>query len=537
MKKLFLILFVFTVSCIMITGCSKTTTNTTHMVDLIADLKEVENVTDGDVIIVKGYNSVGDAGAGEFVYYSNYDSEEDGGVVFNAKDGGKYVRICSPTQRHVAWYGATANDKNDDSSAIRAAISSLKNGGTVNFSGGDYYIAEPLVLDSSANNIKLIGKGGWYSTKINALSEMDTMIHVKGVDGITIDSIHINGGLLAKNTLILESITNSVIKNSRAFQFTKYGIKLTAGESGPSKNNTFDQLNAITTHNKNPIYCFYIGGDYSTGNIVENCTFSTCRFDYHQSPNSVALTVEYAQMLSFYRCHFVGYNERSDGLRLNARNNNGYPGQLNVYDCSITDIVVDESNSSKIGNVMLFGHGTYDNEVIPVNENIHTITDEGSIFGYQLGDGTKLPIKTAPFQTNTNGEYAAHNLKTEIKNMGIRFNNGGLFTGGSIRLATYSGSPGCELKLSVYKWNTDFKTTISGEELRSCIFKEFEDNSMVDFKFEEPLGEGEYLVLLHDGKSDGYGVGVWTQNPGQGIKTFTDGKDANFGICGIFNIE
>ena len=60
---------------------------------------------------------------------------------------------------------------------------------------------------------------------------------------------------------------------------------------------------------------------------------------------------------------------------------------------------------------------------------------------------------------------------------------------------------------------------------------------MVSFEFDEPLEPGEYLVFLHDGKSDGYGVAVWTQSGGQGIKTYIDGREVKCGVCGIFNIE
>ncbi|MBP3387816.1 MAG: hypothetical protein J6L23_04690 [Clostridia bacterium] len=556
MKKILVILFALILTLGLMVSCGNGDTNTesstsstenggnemnsvsTHVVKLVPDLKGFKDAKDGDIVIVKGYHSLNDAGAGRFVYYSEYEGEADGGTVIEANDGGKFVRVCSPTERHVAWFGAKAGDQGDDLAAIKAAINSLKNGGTVHFSGGKYMISETLTIDSSSNNVKLVGKGGWNSTAIHASTALDTMVHVKGVDGLTIDGILFYGELKTKNTIILESITNSVIKNSRVFQFTEYGFKLIAGELGPSTNNTFDQLNAITTHAENPIYCFYIGGDQATGNVVENCTFSTCRFDHHQTPNSVSVTLAYAQKISFYRCHFAGYSDQSKGLCLDALNNNGYPKAINIYDCSVNNVLIKEDGDGKIGNIMMFGHGTYDNEEIPVHDNIRVITDEGTLAGYLVGGGASgLPKKTANFETNTNGEFVHHNMKAGTKSIGIRFNNGGTFTGGTVRLATYGGGTGCQLKLSVYKWDTDFDTTIKGEELRTCILKDFADNSMVDFEFDEPLEAGEYLVLLHEGKADGYGVAVWTKNAGQGIKTYKDGKEASLGVVGMFYVE
>lgn len=553
MKKIIILLFVLLLASIMLFGCKEEMTNestptenggsemngvSTHVVRLVNDLKGFSDAKDGDIVIVKGYHALGDAGAGTFVYYSEYEGEADGGTVIECKNGGKFVRQCSPTERHVAWFGAKTGDNGDDYPAIKAAIESLKNGGTVHFSGGKYFLSETLVIDSKSNNVKLVGKGGWYSTALHASQPLDTLVHVKGVDNFTIDGILFYGELKTKNTLVLESITNSVVKNSRVFQFTEYGYKVLAGELGPSSNNTFDQLGAITQHAENPIYCLYIGGDYESGNIVENCTFSTSRFDHHQTPNSSSVSIAYAQKLSFYRCHFAGYSDQSKGLTLDALNNNGYPRQINTYDCSVNSVLVKEDSKGKIGNIVMFGHGTYDNEEIPIHNNIRVITDEGTLAGYLVGDGSSgLPKKTGNFETNTNGEFVHHNLKAGTQSIGIRFNNGGTFTGGTVRLATYGGGAGCQIKLSVYKWDTDFNTTVNGEELRTYILKDFADNSMVDFEFDEPLEAGEYLVLLHEGKSDGYGVAVWTKNAGQGIKTYLNGEEASLGVVGMFYVK
>jgi len=232
MKKLLVILFALILTLGLMVSCGNGDTNTesstsstenggnemnsvsTHVVKLVPDLKGFKDAKDGDIVIVKGYHSLNDAGAGRFVYYSEYEGEADGGTVIEANDGGKFVRVCSPTERHVAWFGAKAGDQGDDLAAIKAAINSLKNGGTVHFSGGKYMISETLTIDSSSNNVKLVGKGGWNSTAIHASTALDTMVHVKGVDGLTIDGILFYGELKTKNTIILESITNSVIKNS-----------------------------------------------------------------------------------------------------------------------------------------------------------------------------------------------------------------------------------------------------------------------------------------------------------------------------------
>ena len=99
MKKLLVILFALMLTLGLMVSCGNGDTSaesntastenggsemngvTTHIVKLVNDLKGFKDAKDGDVVIVKGYHTLGDAGAGTFVYYSEYEGEADGGTI------------------------------------------------------------------------------------------------------------------------------------------------------------------------------------------------------------------------------------------------------------------------------------------------------------------------------------------------------------------------------------------------------------------------------------------------------------------------
>ena len=123
-----------------------------------------------------------------------------------------------------------------------------------------------------------------------------------------------------------------------------------------------------------------IGGN--SENVVKNVTFTDCRFDTAQTENSVAVHVLRAEKLTFMRCHFNIYRDTSVGLLLDGRENNGYPRQNSYYDCSITRLDVEESESGKIGHQFLLGNGTYDHETYESHPMLFGLSDIGGIIRY-----------------------------------------------------------------------------------------------------------------------------------------------------------
>lgn len=66
-------------------------------------------------------------------------------------------------------------------------------------------------------------------------------------------------------------------------------------------------------------------------------------------------------------------------------------------------------------------------------------------------------------------------------------------TGASFYLSSYGNNIGT-VKLSVYRWNKDYETTVKGEMLSFAVCDGFTDNTNQDVTF-EGLGTGYYLIV------------------------------------------
>lgn len=78
------------------------------------------------------------------------------------------------------------------------------------------------------------------------------------------------------------------------------------------------------------------------------------------------------------------------------------------------------------------------------------------------------------------------------------------FRGLRFSCPSYSNNKGT-IRFTIYEWDISYQRTIKGKALASKEYKDFRDNSWLDFFF-DPLPEGEYLVLIEGVEED---VGVW----------------------------
>ena len=80
------------------------------------------------------------------------------------------------------------------------------------------------------------------------------------------------------------------------------------------------------------------------------------------------------------------------------------------------------------------------------------------------------------------------------------------------------------IRLSLYKWDTDYATTVAAEPIATKEYKNFADCATIEFAFKDADGEnipaGEYLWRIHEGfdervnpdnESEPVGVGLFTQ--------------------------
>ena len=96
------------------------------------------------------------------------------------------------------------------------------------------------------------------------------------------------------------------------------------------------------------------------------------------------------------------------------------------------------------------------------------------------------------------------------------------------------------LRLSIYKWDTDYETTVANDPIKTEKHENFADCSEIIFNLVDTAGkglsEGEYLWRIHEGyderinpanESEPVGVGMWTFNTPDaetGITVFYEGE-------------
>ena len=105
--------------------------------------------------------------------------------------------------------------------------------------------------------------------------------------------------------------------------------------------------------------------------------------------------------------------------------------------------------------------------------------------------------------------------------VGMHIGVNGEFSAFSFVMPTWTVSGKYSAYLSVYRWDTDYDTTVAAEPILKQTFEDFEDNSTLSMDFgsvdEKAFGAGTYLLVAKDGiDTQGTGVGVWTGPRWQG---------------------
>jgi hypothetical protein len=132
--------------------------------DSIEEMQAADNITDGRIVLTRGYRRAGDGGGGMFNWDTSSTEVDDGGLVFisTTSDAGRWKRLFEGPIS-VLWFGARATsderylDRN--TAAINSAILAAEAvQGSVRFPPNvNGYITKPVHIKSG--HIKLIGEG------------------------------------------------------------------------------------------------------------------------------------------------------------------------------------------------------------------------------------------------------------------------------------------------------------------------------------------------------------------------------------------
>lgn len=95
------------------------------------------------------------------------------------------------------------------------------------------------------------------------------------------------------------------------------------------------------------------------------------------------------------------------------------------------------------------------------------------------------------------------------KGVGLQVQVNAPFSGIRMGFPTW-GNAGTYCTLSVYRWDTDYSTTVAAEPLLELAITDIQDCAHRDIPFDRQLAPGEYLFMVHSGGGpDGHVPGVW----------------------------
>lgn len=316
---------------------------------------------------------------------------------------------------NVKDYGAAGDGVTDDTAAIQAAINGVPaRGGTLYFPGGKYNISSPIVIGtgdagstiSTRYGIKLIGDGAGMgstpSVELNytGVSQAAYLFNIAGqIASVEMTGFYIGlngkiGGIIAR-AFSGCVFSNLKITNPRSNTSAFQGL----GGAAPTGNyNLFNKFQQIHIALFQPSSSgLYFDGDYSSVNDTWISMFELVRVEtVAGATNATCARFRFIDSCTFIRCHFESSAEpTSTGVVLDATNNPGggntYPIGLAFYDCSIKNVSILETDTQKIGKCYSFGHGVFDNEVLPNHPNFCGVTADGRVFGDWMG--FQSPIK------------------------------------------------------------------------------------------------------------------------------------------------
>ncbi len=378
MKKI--IILTVMLLCLTIVGCTpngeqgataesnagSNTVNTTYSFKNIEELRAYTPSSDGDIIDLRGYYKAGDGAGGTFYWDADCEDADNGGTVIKPTNAekGRFIRLCETNVRNANWFGAIADDKEDDNAAIQAALADLKNGGTLVFEPGNYLISGALKIEASGIRISGVG-----SVTLTATEKMDGVIVIDGASNVSICDINIIGSGKADSGIVVKGECKNVsMKTISIAQFAKIGLNISGNISG----GIYEEVNVVSAKPSS------IGLSVSGG--ANDIVFTACTFDMLNASKCVAGEFKYTHDLTFQNCTFTTKSIESNGTVFVGGEKDGYPKAVGFYSCDVFNALVNEDGGS-IGKIHFFGFMTHNGQSVPKHEKIFGSTDDGTLFG------------------------------------------------------------------------------------------------------------------------------------------------------------
>lgn len=339
--------------------------NNTYSFKTLEEMKAFVPNGEGDIINLLGYYSAGDAGSGQFYWDADCEEADNGGTIIkpNSAEKGRYIRLKDSSAVKVAWFGAIADDKNDDSDAIQNALAELKNGGTLTFEPGNYLVSK--AIEVKVGGLRITGIG---SVTLTATDKMEGVIVIEA-SNVTVNDINIIGSGKADSGISVKGeIENISMKTISIAQFAKVGLNISGNVSG----GIYEEVNVVSAKPSS------VGLSVSGG--ANDIVFTACTFDMLNASKCSAGEFKYTHDITFQNCTFTTKSVESNGTVFVGGEKDGYPKAVGFYGCDVMNVVVNEENGA-IGKNHFFGFMTHNGQSVPKHEKIYGSTDDGTFFG------------------------------------------------------------------------------------------------------------------------------------------------------------
>lgn len=339
--------------------------NNTYSFKTLEEMKAFVPNGEGDIINLLGYYSAGDAGSGQFYWDADCEEADNGGTIIkpNSAEKGRYIRLKDSSAVKVAWFGAIADDKNDDSDAIQNALAELKNGGTLTFEPGNYLVSK--AIEVKVGGLRITGIG---SVTLTATDKMEGVIVIEA-SNVTVNDINIIGSGKADSGISVKGeIENISMKTISIAQFAKVGLNINGNVSG----GIYEEVNVVSAKPSS------VGLSVSGG--ANDIVFTACTFDMLNASKCSAGEFKYTHDITFQNCTFTTKSVESNGTVFVGGEKDGYPKAVGFYGCDVMNVVVNEENGA-IGKNHFFGFMTHNGQSVPKHEKIYGSTDDGTFFG------------------------------------------------------------------------------------------------------------------------------------------------------------
>ena len=296
------------------------------------DVLKNTNLSVGQTVTTRGYNSVDDGGSASYTIESKTTQDIDGGKYIELNNGNvaklMYNGIVSLKQ-----YGAKGNGVDDDSIATKNAVKYLANNETLYVPEGDYVLKDKVIFEGSKQHTKIIGAGA-NSRFIAAVDRTDQMMFaLYNPDDLIFSNLTFDGNLENRpnpaggSTLISIWGSNKVTIDECNFHENKNEAIVLA-----LVDNNFSVSNSDFRNTD----CCVIAMGEADKHSIDNFIFENNRVEGHQNSEPVSFWGN-GQYSNIYINNNVLLNKKYAGAIYLAGNNGGTDGVLQFHNVEVTN--------------------------------------------------------------------------------------------------------------------------------------------------------------------------------------------------------